>query len=123
MPSILVDKSNMTSLGSIIAHLYLRIMHKYYFINIADRDIEGKLGESEFMLKPKEFALLAPEKIEVKGTREYCSALFSYYKEEKPHPFFSSTWRFNKAARSLVVFYTDPKTKNLKFHTVRNYIN
>ena len=95
---------------------------KYFVLNITDTDISGAIGTGEFSLKPQEHVLLAPEPSKVKGDRKYCFAKFSYTKNEKPHPFFNSTWRFNTAARSMVFFYRDPKTERLKFHTIRSYI-
>jgi hypothetical protein len=95
---------------------------KYYFINLTDTDMKGSIGKSEFSLEPKKFSLLAPEPDDVKGTRKYYHAKFSYLKEKVMKPFFSSTWRFNEKARSLVFFYNDPKTKHLRIHTVRSYV-
>jgi hypothetical protein len=95
---------------------------KYFVLNITDTDISGTIGTGEFSLKPQEHVLLAPEPSKVKGDRKYCYAKFSYTKNEKPHPFFNSTWRFNKAARSILFFYNDPKTEHLRFHTIRTYI-
>ena len=95
---------------------------KYFVLNITDTEISGAIGTGEFSLKPQEHVLLAPEPSKVKGERKYCFAKFSYTKDEKPYPFFNSTWRFNTAARSMLFFYRDPKTEHLKFHTIRSYI-
>jgi len=95
---------------------------KYYFINMTDIEIEGSIGKSEFSLKPKKHALLAPEPNEVKGSNRYCYTKFFYLKEKVMQPFLSSTWRFNEGARSLVFFYSNPNTKHLKFHTIRSYV-
>lgn len=94
---------------------------KYFVLNINDTEITGSIGTAEFSLKPQEHILLAPAPSKVKGDRKYCFANFSYRKDEKPHSFFNSTWRFNKAARSLLIFYRDPNTEHLRFHTIRSY--
>ena len=94
----------------------------YYFINLADTDIEGTISKSEFSIEPNKYALIAPEPDKVTGTHKYCYTKFSYEKEDTMHPFISSTWRFNERARSLVLFYRDLTTKHLKLHTVRSYV-
>ncbi len=95
---------------------------KYYLMNISDTNIEGSIGTGEFSLKPRERTLLAPEPNKVKGERKYCFTKFLYLKEKNMRPFYNSTWRFNLAARSIVIFYRDPKTYHLRYHTIRTYI-
>ena len=95
---------------------------KYLLLNAANIDIAGAIGTGKFALKSGKYTLLAPKPTKVKGERKYCFAKFYYRKEKNIQPFFSSTWRFNTAARSMVFFYNDPRTKHLKLHTIRNYV-
>ncbi|MFT5905601.1 MAG: hypothetical protein ACI9E1_001199 [Cryomorphaceae bacterium] len=95
---------------------------KYFVLNITDTEISGTIGTGEFSLKPQEHILLAPEPSKIKDNRKYCFTKFSYNKDKTPRPFFNSTWRFNTAARSILIFHRDPKTEHLKFHTIRSYI-
>lgn len=95
---------------------------KYLLINATKIDIGGAIGTDKFSLKPGKYTLLAPKPTKVKGDRKYCFAIFFYRKEKNIQPFFSSTWRFNTAARSVVFFYNDPSTRKLKLHTIRSYV-
>ena len=95
---------------------------KYLLLNAANIDIAGAIGTAKFALKPGKYTLLAPKPTKVKGERKYCFAKFFYRKGKNTQPFFSSTLRFNKGARSMVFFYIDPKTKHLKLHTIRKYV-
>jgi hypothetical protein len=95
---------------------------KYFVMNASSVDIAGAIGTAKFSLKPRSYKLLAPKPTKVKNDREYCFAKFFYRKDSNIQPFFSSTWRFNKAARSMVFFYHDAKTMHLRVHTIRTYI-
>lgn len=95
---------------------------KYFLMNASRVDIAGSIGTGEFALKPNKFGLIAPSPTRTKGDRKYCFAKFYFRKNEKIQPFFSSTWRFNEAARSMVFFYHDPDTKQLRIHTIRSFV-
>lgn len=94
---------------------------KYILMNASKVDIAGTIGTGKFSLSPNNHTLIAPKPTKTEGTREYCFAKFHFRKDEEIQPFFSSTWRFNKEARSMVFFYHDPKTKQLRVHTIRSY--
>lgn len=96
---------------------------KYFVMNATSIEIAGAIGTSEFSLKPRQHKLLAPKPTKIENDRSYCFAKFYYRKGENIQPFFSSTWQFNKAARSMVFIYHDPKTKHLKLHSIRSFIN
>lgn len=95
---------------------------KYLLINGTNLDIAGAIGTAKFSLKPGKYTLLAPKPTKVKDDRKYCFAKFFYRKEKNIQPFFSSTWRFNDRARSMVFFYHDPRTGRLRLHTIRSYV-
>lgn len=95
---------------------------KYFVVNITDTDISGTIGTSEFSLKPSEHILLAPKPTKVKGLREFAFTTFSYSKDNKAKPFYSSIWSLNKGARDILIFYRDPKSEHLRFHTIKSFI-
>jgi hypothetical protein len=94
---------------------------KYLLLNATSVDIAGAIGTAKFSLKPNAHALLAPQPTRTEGDRKYCFAEFYFRHAEKIQPFSSSTWRYNEKARSMVFFYHDPKTKQLRIHTIRSF--
>lgn len=94
---------------------------KYFLLNASRVDVAGAIGTGKFSLKPKEHDLIAPEPTRTSGTRKYAFAKFYYRDNEDVQPFFSSTWRFNENARSLVFFYHDPNTNHIRVHTIRSF--
>lgn len=94
---------------------------KYFLLNASSVDIAGTIGTGKFSLKPKKYDLIAPKPTKTKGDRKYSFAQFYFRTKEEIQPFFSSTWRFNKKARSMVFFYHDPNTKRLRIHTIRSF--
>lgn len=94
----------------------------YFLYNATSVDIAGSIGTGKFSLKPGEYSLISPKPTKVKNDRKYAFAQIFYRKGEDIQPLFSSTWRFNDLARSMVFFYHDPVTKHLRLHTIRDYI-
>lgn len=94
---------------------------KYIVMNAARVDIAGFIGTSKFTLKPYKFEIIAPQPTKIEENRMYCFAKFFFRKNEELEPFFSATWRFNEEARSMVFFYHDPNSKQLRLHTIRTY--
>ena len=95
---------------------------KYLVLNASKVEIAGSIGTGKFQLKPKEHGLIGPKPTKTSGTRKYAFAKFYYRSGEEVQPFFSSTWRFNDKARSLVFFYHDPGTNHLRVHTIRSFV-
>jgi hypothetical protein len=58
----------------------------------------------------------------VKGVYEYCDVSLYYLREKTPRQFFTSTWRLSDHARSFIIFYNDPETNKLRFHSIRDYV-
>lgn len=94
---------------------------KYFLLNATSVDIAGSIGTSKFSLKPKTHDLIAPNPTSTEGDRKYCFSQFYFHHKDETQPFFSATWRFNEKARSMVFFYHDPKTKQLRVHTIRSF--
>ena len=95
---------------------------QYFMMNATRLEIAGAVGTGKFALKPRKYIMLSPQPTKKKGTRKYCFAKFFYRNKENTQPFFSSTWRFNDKARTMVFFYHDPRTSHLRLHTIRNYV-
>jgi hypothetical protein len=96
---------------------------KYFLMNATRVDIAGSIGTGKFSLEPNNHALIAPQPTKTKGDGKYCYAQIYFRKNEEIQPFFTSTWRFSENARTMVFFYHDPQTKQLKLHTIRDYVN
>lgn len=94
---------------------------KYIVMNASSVDIAGAIGTGKFALKPSKYNLISPKPTKIQDDRKYCFAQFFFRKNEELEPFFSSTWRFNEKARSMIFIYHDPKTKQLSVHTIRSY--
>lgn len=95
---------------------------KYLFFNAAKVAIAGDVGSSKFALQPKKYILMAPKPSKETGERKYLYITLYFPKGEKAQPFYTSTWRFSERARSMVFFYHDPHTNQLRLHTIRDYI-
>lgn len=95
---------------------------KYFLMNATRAEIAGSIGTGKFSLKPDSHTLIAPKPTKTRGDSKYCYAQIFFRKDEEIQPFFTSTWRFNENARTMVFFYHDPTTKQLKLHTIRDYV-
>ena len=94
----------------------------YFFINAAIVDIGVRIGDKKLALKPRMRKLVKPKPSKVKGERKYVYTYLHYRKGNKAIPFYESTWRYSDRARCMVFFYHDPHTKQLRTHTIRDYI-
>jgi len=94
----------------------------YFFMNAARVDIAVKIGDEKFALKPRMRKLVKPKPSKVKGKRKYLYTYIHFRKGTKAIPFYESTWRFSEKARCMVFLYHDPHTKQLRTHTIRDYL-
>lgn len=95
---------------------------EYFFMNAAMVDIAVEIGNLKFALKPQGRKIVKPEPSEVSDNRKYLYVYLHFRKGEEAVPYYSSTWRLSESARSMVFFYHDPHTKQLRTHTIRDYI-
>jgi hypothetical protein len=94
----------------------------YYFVNAAIVDIGVEIGDMKLALKPRKRKLVKPKPSKVKGKRKYLYTYLHYREGDKAIPFYESTWRYSDKARCMVFFYHDPNTKQLRTHTIRDYL-
>jgi len=94
----------------------------YFFMNAARVDIAVKIGDTKFAMKPLTRKLVQPKPSKVKGKRKYLYTYLHYRKEGKAVPYYESTWRYSEKARCMVFLYHDTHTKQLRTHTIRDYI-
>lgn len=94
----------------------------YLFFNASKVDIAATLGESQLALKPQAHKLMKPtlSKEEKEGNQVHTRIYFR--KGEEAVPFYTSAWRYNEKARSMVFFHHDPHTGQLRTHTIRDYL-
>lgn len=93
---------------------------KFLFMNMAKIDIAGIIGEKKFVIKPDKFTIVKPKP--EKANPRVCHVSLFYTKENKAKPFFSSKWPLSIGARGLIFFYHDPKTKQLRYHSIRDFL-
>ncbi|MFT6792215.1 MAG: hypothetical protein ACJAR1_000194 [Rubritalea sp.] len=93
---------------------------KFLFMNMAKIDIAGIIGEQKFVIEPSKFTIIKP-KPEKPGAR-VCHVRLFYSKNNKAKPFFSSKWPLSIGSRGLIFFYHDPKTKQLRYHSIRDFL-
>ena len=95
---------------------------RFFMMNTTKVDIGIEMGTTRVGLKPDTFKLIDPEASkEVNGNKQLFIKVY-FRNEDKMKPFYSSTWRLNDKARSLVFFYHDPDCLRIRTHTIRNYL-
>ena len=94
----------------------------YLLFNASTIGIKGKLSDKEFEIKPGVFAVVRPSPSKIKGVSKYCDVKMSHLRDEIPQLFLTATWRLSDKARSFVIFHNDPKSKQLRMHTIKDYI-
>ncbi len=91
----------------------------YLLVNGSDKDIGARLGAEELTIAPGEHGIVKPEAAAGRGT---CHVQFSYRKMDKMKPFLSTNWPVNANTRGLICFHTDPETKRLGIHSIRDFV-
>ena len=92
---------------------------KFLFMNATQTDIAGECGGVRFAIRPGERTIIKPE---AGRDDRLFHAMFYFRKEDAPRPFFSSKWPISDKARALVFFYHDPNTKQIRLHSIRDFI-
>lgn len=82
----------------------------FLLINASKLNVGGKIGDTEFGLKPSQQRLIRP-KPSHKG--RLCQVTFFYQREESWKKFRDTRWPSNEKYRSLVFFFQDPETGRL----------
>lgn len=95
---------------------------KYFFMNASVVDIAVEIGDQKLVLKPRNFKLVEPKPSKVDGSRKYLYVYLHFRKGEEAVPYYSSTWRFSEKARTMVFLYHDIHTKQLRTHSIRDYL-
>jgi hypothetical protein len=93
---------------------------KFLFMNMAKVDIAGIIGKQKFAIKPNKFTIVKPEP--EKANARVCHVRLFYTKKNKAKPFFSSKWPISIGSRGFIFFYHDPKTKQLRYHSIRDFL-
>lgn len=91
---------------------------KFLFMSAARVDIGGVVGDKKFAIKPSEHAIIKPG---AAPNEQMMQTVFFYRHGDESKPFFSSRWPLSDEARSLVFFYHEPETAQLRFHTIRDF--
>lgn len=94
----------------------------YLMFNATKLDIAATLGETKIALKPRAHSLVNPTPSKTEGERSYLYTSLFYRKGEEAIPFYSSTWRYSKKARTMVFIYHESVNNRLKTHTIRDYL-
>jgi hypothetical protein len=88
-------------------------------LNASNKKIGGIVGGSKFALSSGSHKIIEPK---ANKTERYFHAKFFYENEGKAKGFYSSNWPFSKNSRVMSFIYNDPNTKQLRFHTVRDFL-
>ena len=95
----------------------------FQFINASTYNISGELGIERFGIEPKEHALL---KAEASNTdqhgRRFCTAGFSYLKDEEFVKFFDANWRLEEKVYALIIFHHEAMANKLKITVIRDFV-
>lgn len=92
---------------------------RFLFLNASDVSVAGETGGERFALRPGAHTIVTPRA--ESGERSF-HAMFYFSLEGRARPFFSSRWPVSDRARSLVFFYHDPNSGQLRFHTIRDFM-
>jgi hypothetical protein len=94
----------------------------FLFFNASKVDIAAKIGESQLALKPQTHKLVKPSLTKEEKELNQMYTRIYFRKGEEAVPFYTSAWRFNEKARSMVFFHHDTHTRQLRTHTIRDYL-
>lgn len=94
----------------------------YLFLNASKVDIAATLGESKIALKPQAHKLMRPSLTKEEKDRNQVHTRIYFRRGGEAVPFYTSAWRFNDKARSMVFFHHDIHTGQLRTHTIRDYL-
>jgi hypothetical protein len=95
---------------------------QYFMMNATKVDIRVELGSTIVGLKPNKYKLVKPKASKVVNGHKQLYTKIYFQHKNKMKPFYSSTWRLNDKARSLVFFYHEPHNQQIRTHTIRNYL-
>jgi hypothetical protein len=95
---------------------------KFLFMNAAKIDIAGEIGGEKFAVRPGKHVVVRPVTGKTENGRKLVHTSLFFRKDDEAKPFFSSVWPLSDKARSLVFFYHDPQTNNLRLHTIRDFL-
>jgi hypothetical protein len=88
-------------------------------LNASNKKIGWMVGGAKFGLSSGTHKIIEPK---ANKTGRYFHAKFFYEKEGKAKGFYSSNWPFSKNSRVMSFIYNAPNTKQLRFHTVRDFL-
>ncbi len=94
----------------------------YLMFNATKLDIAATLGETKIALKPRAHTLVDPTPSKTEGERGYLYTYLFYRKGEEAIPFYTSTWRYSKKARTMVFIYHESVNNRLRTHSIRDYL-
>lgn len=95
---------------------------KYIFFNASKVDIACKIGDATAVVKPLDHKLVEPKPDEVINEREMLFVYLYFRRETEATPFYSSSWRYSKNARTMVFLFHDNDSTALKLHVIRDYL-
>lgn len=93
---------------------------KFMFINASKVGIAGDCGGAKFVIEPGERKIIRP--LTDEDDERHFQATFYFRKQDEARPFWSSKWPVTDRTRGLVFFYHDPDTKQLRLHTIRDFL-
>ena len=86
----------------------------YLLLNTSPADIRGHVGDSEVVVSPSNFTGIKPSIVGDGGL----SVRFEYQRSSKWKTFARTQWSYEPGKRTLLVAYSDPRTKRIKIRGV-----
>lgn len=95
---------------------------KCFIMNASKVDIGGVIGGKKFLTKPDNYVIIQPDASNLDAGHQSSNTYIFFRKEDKPEPFFTSTWRLSDKARNLVFVYHESDENRLRLHIIRDYL-
>jgi hypothetical protein len=90
---------------------------KILFMNAAKIKIGADVAGKKFVLDPGKNRIISPA-----STNGLFQAILYFDRDGEARPFFSSRWPVNDDARAMIFIYHDPRSKKLRIHSLREFL-
>ncbi|MES2982538.1 MAG: hypothetical protein V4727_09515 [Verrucomicrobiota bacterium] len=94
----------------------------YLFFNASKTEITGKIGDTKLEITASNHSLVNPQPANAEENKNSIPIHILLNKGEDANAFYSSTWRFNEKARSLIFLFNETHSDRLRIHTIRDYL-
>lgn len=93
---------------------------KFMFVNTCKIGIAGDCGGAKFVVETGQSKIVRPKTD--KDNKRNFQATFYFRKDDEARPFWSSKWPVSEKTRGIIFFYHDPDTRQIRLHTIRDFL-